>query len=235
MNQIRNLTLLLLLSISACQPAEKQQTSTDQIEVESIQVAPDEPRFEALDISNWSDSSFVDLSLLSNSFVYDMKYAGLDNFLKEKVYPCAHCLLRKPVALALIEANDSLAQHNMQILIFDCYRPLSVQKKMWEIYPKPSYVANPKYGSVHNRGGAVDIGLVSDAGEIVDMGTGFDHFGPEAHHSYSDLPIQVKDNRALLRSIMMHFGFNPIRTEWWHYNYQDNKKFEVSDFPLDCN
>jgi D-alanyl-D-alanine dipeptidase len=45
---------------------------------------------------------------------------------------------------------------------------------MWKIVSNPEYVANPAKGSVHNRGGAVDITLVDATGKELNMGTSFD-------------------------------------------------------------
>jgi D-alanyl-D-alanine dipeptidase len=45
---------------------------------------------------------------------------------------------------------------------------------MWKIVANPIYVADPQ-GSIHNRGGAVDITLVDAAGIELDMGTPFDY------------------------------------------------------------
>jgi D-alanyl-D-alanine dipeptidase len=110
--------------------------------------------------SSTADSTFVNLKAYSEDFQYDMKYATEDNFLKLKVYDCAECYLRLKTVKALIRANASFKELGYRIKIFDCYRPLSIQKKMWELVPNPSYVANPSKGSIHNRGGAVDLTLV---------------------------------------------------------------------------
>ncbi len=119
------------------------------------------------------------------------------------------------------------------IIFFDCFRPEDVQKKMWEIIPDSRYVANPyKSGSVHNKGVALDITLQKTDGSVADMGTDFDHFGEKAHHAYLNLPEQVLQNRRLLKSVMEHFGFNAIRTEWWHYNYGESAKYSASDQSL---
>ena len=130
-----------------------------------------------------NDTSFVNLEEYSNDFVYDLKYATEDNFLKSKVYDCAECYMRLKTAKALIKANSKFMKLGYKIKLYDCYRPLDVQKKMWKIVSNPSYVANPSKGSIHNRGGAVDITLVDMNGNELDMGTAFDHFGIEAHHS----------------------------------------------------
>ncbi len=183
---------------------------------------------------NQNSRGFVNIEALSNEFVLDMKYATSNNFLKEKVYSCAKCYVREEVAEALIKANNDLLSQGYRIKFFDCYRPYSVQKKMWKIFPNPGYVANPKGGSIHNKGAAVDITLVRSAGGHVDMGTDFDHFGKEAHHSYAKLSKAVIGHRKLLRETMEKHGFKTIRTEWWHYNFIANNGFKISDFRWDC-
>lgn len=181
-----------------------------------------------------SDTSFVRLASLSTQFEYDMRYATSNNFLKEKVYSCGDCLLRKEVALALIEANSYFIKKGYRIKLFDCYRPLDVQKKMWVIMPDARYVADPSKGSVHNRGGAVDLTLTDQKGHELDMGTDFDHFGKEAHHAWEELPEAVLQNRQLLKKGMEQAGFQSIPTEWWHYNFQSSAGYPVSNFKVEC-
>jgi D-alanyl-D-alanine dipeptidase len=181
-----------------------------------------------------NDTTFVNLKSYSNAFVYDMKYATDDNFLKAKVYDCAECFLRLKTVKALIKVNAKLAQKGYTIKIYDCYRPLDIQKKMWEIVPNPKYVANPKTGSIHNRGGAVDISLVDSQGKSVDMGTDFDFFGEKASHLYQDLPKNVLQNRKLLKSVMISAGFNSFDSEWWHYNLKAGLKNPVSNVKWEC-
>ncbi|GAA4275647.1 M15 family metallopeptidase [Aquimarina mytili] len=180
------------------------------------------------------NSDFINIEQISGDFVLDMKYATSDNFLKEKVYSCAKCYIRKNVAEALIKANKDFIKQGYKIKFFDCYRPHSVQKKMWKIFPNPGYVADPKGGSIHNKGAAVDITLVKLDESLVDMGTGFDHFGKEAHHAYSKHSEAVLANRKLLRETMKKHGFKTIRTEWWHYNFYAGKKYQISNFEWEC-
>lgn len=181
-----------------------------------------------------SDTSFVSLMRFSEGFMFDLKYASPNNFLKETVYPCADCLIRKEVADSLIKANSLFIERGFRIKFFDCYRPLSVQKQMWSIFPNSTYVANPATGSIHNRGGAVDITLTNLEGLELDMGTSFDHFGKEAHHDYIQLSDTILANRLLLKSIMESSGFSAISSEWWHYNYHKSKEYPISDFSFDC-
>jgi D-alanyl-D-alanine dipeptidase len=182
-----------------------------------------------------SDTTFVNLKDYSQDFVYDMKYATTDNFLKAKLYDCAECFLRLKTVNALVEANKKFIKKGYKIKIFDCYRPLDIQKKMWKIVPNPEYVANPAKGSIHNRGGAVDITLVDSNGKELEMGTSFDYFGIEASHKYLNVSEEVKANRELLKRIMNKNGFNSFDSEWWHYNLRSALKEKVSNFKWDCN
>jgi D-alanyl-D-alanine dipeptidase len=182
-----------------------------------------------------NDTSFVNLKEYSTDFVYDMKYATEANFLKSKVYDCAECYLRLKTVKALIKANSKFMKLGYKIKLYDCYRPLDVQKKMWSIVSNPSYVANPSKGSIHNRGGAVDITLVDGNGKELNMGTAFDFFGPEASHDYKNFPEEILQNRALFKKIMISSKFQSFDSEWWHYNLKNAKLDPISNFKWKCN
>jgi len=181
-----------------------------------------------------ADTAFVRLADFSGDFAFDMRYATENNFLKAQVYDCAECYTRVKTAKALIAANAEFMQKGLRIKFFDCYRPNSVQHKMWKIFPNPQYVADPFKGSIHNKGGAVDLSLVDLAGNPLDMGTDFDFFGPRAHHDHTDLPQEVLDNRKLLKETMEAHGFWSIRTEWWHYNLRAGSQDPVANFNWPC-
>ena len=180
-------------------------------------------------------SDFVRLKDLSADFVYELKYATPDNFLKQAVYDCGECYLRKSTAEALVKANEAFKQLGYRIKLFDCYRPLSVQKKMWKILPGTHYVANPAKGSKHNRGAAVDLTLVDAQGKELNMGTPFDFFGKEAHHTYTEHSKEVLENRKLLKETLDKFNFKSIYSEWWHYEYRPEMQSKVENFEWQCN
>jgi len=182
-----------------------------------------------------SDTTFVNLKDYSSDFIYDMRYATDNNFLKAQVYDCAECLIRYKTVKALIKVNNAFMRKGFQIKLYDCYRPLDIQKRMWTIVPNPKYVADPSKGSIHNRGGAVDITLVNLDGEAVPMGTDFDFFGIEASHKYINLPTDVISNRKFLKKIMAASGFQSFDSEWWHYNLKSALKDPVSNAKWDCN
>lgn len=180
-----------------------------------------------------SDTSIVALWQIDSTIVTDVKYATTNNFTGEVLYPSNNVYIRKIVGEALAKAQAYLHENfNLQIKVFDGYRPLSVQKKMWKIMPDDRYVANPAKGSRHNRGAAVDLTIIDSNGNELEMGTEYDNFTEKAHYAYSDLPQDVKVNRKLLRNTMKKYGFNPITTEWWHFDFKGWKKFSILDFQI---
>lgn len=194
------------------------------------------PREDALkSLVDIADTTFVRLADYSSDFEYDLRYATENNFLKAKVYNCAECYTRVKTAKALIKANNDFIKQGYKIKFYDCYRPNSVQYKMWEIVPNPQYVANPVKGSIHNKGGAVDITLETLSGDELDMGTDFDFFGKKAYHDNTDLPKEILKNRKVLKETMEKYGFWSVRTEWWHYNLSSASNDRIADFKWECN
>jgi D-alanyl-D-alanine dipeptidase len=150
------------------------------------------------------------------------------------VYDCPKCILKYKTIKKLLIAKAAADSLGFQIKLFDCYRPLSVQKLMWEVLPNPLFVANPSNGSVHNRGGAVDLTLLDAQGNELDMGTPFDFFGKASAHHFLDFPEDILSNRLLLKKIMSESGFISLPSEWWHYNLPVYENDEISDFNWPC-
>ncbi len=163
----------------------------------------------------------------------DLRYATEDNFLGKAVYPeGARCLLLPAVAERLAQAERALETRGFRLKAWDCYRPLHVQWAMWKLVPVKGYVADPRTGSNHNRGGAVDVTLVTLDGEPVEMPTPFDTFGPAAHHGSNAGTAEARDHRETLRRAMVEAGFRPNRMEWWHYDAPEAHGAPVLDLPL---
>lgn len=179
------------------------------------------------------DTSFVELVKINPHIRLDIRYATTNNFLKAAVYPEARCFLRSPAAKALHKIQKELETIGLGLKVFDGYRPLSVQRKMWEIVPNSHFVANPQKGSRHNRGMAVDLTLVDSTGKELQMPTGFDNFTVKARHNYQKLPARVRQNRWILKTIMEKYGFSPISSEWWHYDFKGWKKYKVLDISFE--
>jgi D-alanyl-D-alanine dipeptidase len=179
------------------------------------------------------DSNWIEVVKLDSTIMLDMRYATDNNFVEVVLYDCARCYLNHSVAQEIVKVHRTLRSQGLGLKLFDCYRPLIVQKKLWSIMPNASYVTPPARGSMHNRGLAVDVTIVDHMGNELDMGTDFDFFGRRAHQDNFDLPQNILENRSLLRSTMEEFGFRSIRTEWWHYSYSVPGQ-KIAEWKWDC-
>ncbi|HNV99101.1 MAG TPA: M15 family metallopeptidase [Chitinophagales bacterium] len=166
--------------------------------------------------------------------IVDLKYSTTDNFLHHDVYgDLTQAYLQPDVTQMLKKAYEALQQKDSSLtfIIYDATRPLHIQYKMWEILDMPleekgKYLSNPKNGSIHNYGAAVDISLARKSDSVaLDMGTPFDFFGPEAEPVQEQVMMKSGklsaaqyQNRLLLRNAMQAAGFRQLPTEWWHYN-----------------
>lgn len=174
-----------------------------------------------------NNSHLVDLQKVIPTIKLDIRYATINNFTGKKVYPIAKCFLQEPVALALKQVQEELAPFGLSLKVFDGYRPLSVQYIFWQLVPDEHYVADPKKGSRHNRGCAVDLTFVKLDGTEIFMPTDFDDFTERAHSDYMQLPAEAIKNRALLRTVMERHGFTVLATEWWHFDYKGWEQYPV--------
>jgi D-alanyl-D-alanine dipeptidase len=182
-----------------------------------------------------SSKQMVELRSLIPDIAYDLRYATTNNFMRRKMYTgnIRHTFLRKPAAEALAKVQQELKTKGLAVKVFDAYRPYSVTVKFWELVKDEKYVANPAKGSAHNRGLAVDLTLINlQTKTEVDMGTGFDNFTDTAHHSFSNLIPEVKENRKLLKDTMKKYGFDIFDTEWWHYSWPNVNDYELLDLKL---
>ena len=151
--------------------------------------------------------------------------------------------LRQGAVEKLLAAQKDLKIYKFKI--WDGYRPRSVQKtiyhKFWDElhwqHPNWSedqisaeagmyvtYPDNPQRIPHHSTGGAVDLSLVDKSGKELEMGTPFDHFGPEAwqfHYEQDNTNEAARNNRNLLRNALLAQDFNPYPYEWWHFDYGD--------------
>src|SRR5687768_12356293 len=164
----------------------------------------------------------------------DIRYATANNFMKKTLYPVAKAYLRAPAARALMDVQTELEIRGLGIKVFDAYRPYRVTVAMWEPIKNPDYVADPAKGSRHNRGAAVDLTLIDlKTGQELAMPTPYDNFTSRAAHAFEDLPEDVRANRAVLREVMTKHGFEPLPSEWWHYDFRGWERFELMDVGLE--
>lgn len=172
---------------------------------------------------------FVDVSEYIPDVEIELRYATKNNITKSVLYENKNAYLRKGTADKLKEANYELKKMGYRIKIWDAYRPTSVQKILWSKVRNTRYIANPKVGSNHNRGAAVDITIVDKRGREVAMPTDFDGFSGQADRNYNDVDKQRVENAKLLESIMLSCGFESIYTEWWHFDDSNWRKYSIVD------
>ncbi|MCF8452003.1 MAG: M15 family metallopeptidase [Pedobacter sp.] len=164
----------------------------------------------------------------------DIRYAGKNNFAKQAVYKQARAFARLPVVEALKNVQNELKKSGFGLKIFDGYRPYSVTVKFFAIASDKSFVANPKDGSRHNRGCAIDLTLIDlKTGKELEMPTPYDSFAAEAASDFMNLPANVIQNRELLRNTMEKHGFRVLNNEWWHFDFIGWKNYELMDIPFE--
>jgi D-alanyl-D-alanine dipeptidase len=175
----------------------------------------------------------VDVALLIPRAVLDLRYATPDNFTGRALYPVARCLLQPEVAARLARAAAKLERRGYRLRLYDCYRPLSVQRAMWEAVPRVGFVADPKTGSLHNRGAAVDVGLSAQDGSELEMPTRFDSFERKARAwATAGIPPEARRHRDRLRAAMEAEGFAVNPLEWWHFDADGALEHPLLDLPL---
>jgi D-alanyl-D-alanine dipeptidase len=182
---------------------------------------------------NDTNKKLVEINKYIPGIVLDIRYATTNNFTHQIMYSEARAFARLPVVRALQQIEAALKVKGLGLKIYDAYRPYSITVKFYQLILDTNFVADPKKGSKHNRGCAIDLSLIDlKTGKELDMPTGFDNFTKKASANYADLPKQEIANRELLKSIMQAHGFKVIPTEWWHYDFNGWQKYPLLDVPF---
>jgi D-alanyl-D-alanine dipeptidase len=157
----------------------------------------------------------------------DLLYATPDNLAGVPIYRRPLCLLH-PQAAERLRAAIGLARGiGCRLRIYDAFRPVEAQWRLWEAFPNPEYIADPRLGSMHSRGVAVDLTLADANGRVLDMGTGFDEMTDRSHHARTDLTTEQQRNRAALLGVMTAAGWQHYASEWWHYQLPDAEGYPL--------
>lgn len=167
----------------------------------------------------------MEITPQSHGVLLELAYATPDNFTGAAVYGRAACHLHVEAEPLLRRAIDLAADHGWRLKIFDAFRPSEAQWVLWNHTPDPDFLADPRRGSPHSRGVAVDLTLVDRDGVELDMGTPFDTFSPLSHHGSQGVPVPARYNRLLLLGLMTAAGWDFYRKEWWHYQMFDSRRF----------
>jgi D-alanyl-D-alanine dipeptidase len=177
----------------------------------------------------------VDLAAIDPTIRLEIRYATAENEFGRPFYKQARAFLQRPAAEALARVNAALKEKGYALLVFDGYRPWRVTKQFWDLTPadKKIFVANPKDGSRHNRGGAVDLTLYDlRTGREADMGGAYDEMSPRSYVTYEGAPKEALERRDLLRKSMEKEGFFIYPWEWWHFDWKDWRDYPILDVPF---
>ena len=208
--------------------AEQERLAREQAQAEAARLKAETEKRDAL----FAAKGLVNAESLPVKLFLDIRYATENNFAGQKMYTSDKCYLQQDAAEALAKAAQYAAQEDspFYLCLYDCYRPLSAQKTMWDIHPVPGQVANPKTGSNHNRGTAIDLGPCDANGYPLEVPTQFDDFSEQAYaYAREGVSPAAQNNRAALQKVMRKAGFTTIRKEWWHFNYKNANKYPIVD------
>jgi CubicO group peptidase (beta-lactamase class C family)/D-alanyl-D-alanine dipeptidase len=172
----------------------------------------------------------VDVTTLDPKIKLDIRYATSRDFLGAPVYTEAKAFMQRPAAQALARVAHKLERQGYGLLIHDAYRPWYVTKIFWDATPpdKHRFVADPREGSRHNRGCAVDLTLYNLAtGEPVPMTGHYDEMTERSYPFYPGGSSLERWDRNLLRRAMESEGFTVYEFEWWHFDYKDWRRYPI--------
>jgi D-alanyl-D-alanine dipeptidase len=211
-----------------------------------LRVTPIRPVAEALKDAQAAkppveDGSFlpadlVELTKLDPTIKLDVRYATTNNFLGSVFYAEARAFLQRPAADAVVRAHRVLAPLGYGLLVHDGYRPWYVTRTFWDTTPQDRkwLVANPAQGSRHNRGAAVDLTLYDRrSGAAIEMPSTYDESTPRAYAFYPGGTSLQRWHRALLRRVMEAEGFTVNPEEWWHFDYNDWRRYAIGNVAFD--
>ncbi len=199
---------------------------TSQWFIESIEDVASIPDESLISVYTPADDELVLVAEYAPEILLDIRYATVNNFTGTIIYTNADAYLRYGTLCKLIAVHNELQSHGYGLKIWDAYRPIEAQFKLWKVYPDASFVANPLTGySNHSRGNTVDVTIVTIDGAEVEMPSLFDEFGKKAHRQYTDDAPDVAERATLLQECMYKHGFDGYYKEWWHYT--DTTKYPI--------
>jgi D-alanyl-D-alanine dipeptidase len=168
----------------------------------------------------------VDVASMRRPPLEEIRYATCANFTGEKLYPFPAAYVRRELIPCLEAVQRELASKGLALKIYDGYRTLPVQQKMWDLIRDERFVSNPAQNrGRHTRGTAVDVTLVDRHGRPIPMPSDFDEFSPRSAVGYSGGTKEERRNRDLLQRVMIRHGFLSYPDEWWHFDFKGWEKY----------
>jgi zinc D-Ala-D-Ala dipeptidase len=169
----------------------------------------------------------VEITPERHDVVIALAYATPQNLTGKPVYRQPRCYLHPDAEARLVRAVALARPLGLRLKLFDAFRPAEAQWLLWNACPNPDFLADPRRGSPHSRGVAVDLGLIDAAGAQLEMGTPFDAFTPLSHHANTEIPLAAQRNRFLLLGLMSAAGWDFYANEWWHYQLFNSRQYPV--------
>jgi D-alanyl-D-alanine dipeptidase len=184
---------------------------------------------------NFKETNLVELVKLDSTILLDIRYATSNNFVGQPVYKEARAFLQKDAAESLKRINASLKPLGYGIMVFDGYRPWDVTKIFYDVTSKENkkFVADPKEGSRHNRGCAVDVSLYDlKTKKEIQMPGVYDEMTERSYFDYSGGTEEQRKMRDLLIEKMQADGFTVYKYEWWHFDFKDWQQYRITNVPF---
>ncbi|KRL99722.1 d-alanyl-d-alanine dipeptidase [Liquorilactobacillus satsumensis DSM 16230 = JCM 12392] len=181
---------------------------------------------------NTLKNGFINIQKLDPTIIVELKYATTDNFTHQVIYDFKTAIARIGTAEKLATASNLLRKQGFRLKVWDAYRPVSAQKRLFEVYPDPTFVALPDPNFSHQKGVTFDLTITDPTGKELEMQSGFDDFSARAHRDFERTPQQAK-NYQLLNSAMIAAGFEGYAAEWW--DFRDTEKDTYGPLAADPN
>ncbi len=178
------------------------------------------------------NQGYIDVHDVDPDIIVDLKYASSDNFTHQVIYDFKKAISRKDTVKKLGEASKALKKQGYRIKIWDAYRPVYAQKRLFEVYPDPMWVAQPDPNYSHEKGVTFDLTLTDLDGNDVEMPTGFDDFtGKAKRNEYNNWTPTAQKHYDILNETMKKAGFKGYENEWW--DFQDTNSGEFGPLEVD--
>jgi D-alanyl-D-alanine dipeptidase len=169
----------------------------------------------------------VEITPESHDVVIALAYATPQNLTGKPLYRQARCYLHPEAETRLVRAVALARPLGLRLKLLDAFRPSEAQWLLWNACPDPEFLADPRRGSPHSRGAALDLTLIDAAGAELEMGTAFDAFTPLSHHATTEIPLAAQRNRFLLLGLMSAAGWDFYGNEWWHYQLFNSRQYPL--------
>lgn len=183
--------------------------------------------------------SLIRLLDIDQEFIIDLRYATSNNFTNQIIYDTQECFINHNTAKMLIKAKEIFKRDGYRVKVWDAYRPIWAQQRLWDIVQNPDFVAAPPklseikvFKASHLNGMSVDITLTDMNGIEIEMPTAFDDFSERASASYDQINGKAYENARYMIRTMESIGFENYEKEWWHFYDRKNTPTIYLDYKL---